>query len=150
MKKYRIYLLSMICILLLVSCGKKDEITGAELAEYINGNIEFSETLTELDESGAERYFFLNPGEYSEITAYVGTKAVCDEFVIVKTTDTATVIEKLNAHLDTMRNQYSEYRSEQVQKIDNAFITEYEGCVVMIISSDKAVAEDVFKRYLRE
>ncbi len=149
MKKYSI-LLSMICVLMLVSCGKKDEITGVDLAAYLNEGEVFSEPLTEIDAYGAEKYFFLNPGDYSEITAYVGTKAVCDEFVIIKTNQTDMVIEKLNTHLETMKNQYSSYRPDQVYKLENAFITDYEGSVVMIVSPDSEKAESVYKQYLKD
>lgn len=150
MKKCKIFLFCIIYILLLVSCGKKEEIIAADLAYQINERAAFSETLTELDTNGAEQYYFLNPNDYSEITAYVGTKSVCDGFVIIKTSDTSTIKEKLNTHLKRMRSSYSEYRPDQVYKLDNAFMGEHNGTVVLIVSSDKALSEQIFNEYLKK
>lgn len=149
MKKYSIFLLSIICILLLVSCGKKDEIVAEELASQINKRAAFSETLTELDKDGAEKYFVLNPNDYSEITAYVGTKAVCDEFAVIKTNNTDAVIDKLKMHIEQMRDEYAKYRPEQADKLNNVFMAKHDGTVVMIVSSDKSLAETIYSEYLK-
>lgn len=150
MKKYSMFFACLICTVMLVSCGGKKAIVAEDLAREINERAAFSEKLTELDENGAEHYFLLNPNDYEKMTAYVSTKAVCDEFVIIETSSPATVIDKLNAHLSKLKSEYGKYRPEQEKKTDNAFISEYNGTVVMIVSSDAALAEQIFNEYTKK
>ena len=132
------------------SCGKISEISSAELAELLNSSSVFSERLTGIDAAAAEKRFFLNPSDYNEITAYIGTKATCDEFVIVKTDIPDNVMTKLRGHLDIQKNNYSSYRTAEAQKIDSALLTEYKGTVVLIVSGDGAAAGQLYEDYLKK
>lgn len=132
------------------ACGKISSIDCEALAEALNEDVTFSETLTWIDNTVAEQYFNINPNNYTEMTAYVGTKAVCDEFVIVKTKNTSSVSSKLRDHIDSMREKYASYRPDETAKLDNALIEVYKDAVVMIISPDSEAAEEVYRNYLKK
>ena len=135
---------------LMSSCGRIDEINGAELAETLIGSVAFSERLTEIDDAAAEKRFFLNPGDYTDITAYVGTTAACDEFAIIKTNDTESVKNKLSGHLSIQNTNYSSYRPAEAEKIQSAVIAEYGDAVVLIVSGDSGNALAVYEEYLKK
>ncbi|MEE1351854.1 MAG: DUF4358 domain-containing protein [Clostridia bacterium] len=146
-------LISIIAIALTVSvlgCGKKKEIINSELASVLVNNAVFSEVLTEIDSSSAERRYLISPKDYSEITAYVGTNGVCDEFLIVKTSNTASMIEKLNKYLENKRSEYEKYRPGEVGKLTAPVIAEYKDTVVMIITQDTQKATSIYEEYLKK
>ena len=135
---------------LLASCGKKSEIINAELSQEITDNVEFSEQLTQIDTINAQKRYMLSSKDYSEITAFVGTASVCDEFVIVKTTDTEGITEDLRSYIDSKKESYKTYRPNEVYKLDNAIIEQYEDAVVMIITADSDNAIRVYEGYLKK
>ena len=137
-------------LFLLVSCGKKSEIINAELSQEITDNVEFSEQLTQIDTINAQKRYMLSSKDYSEITAFVGTASVCDEFVIVKTTDTEGIAEDLRSYIDSKKEIYKTYRPNEVYKLDNAIIEQYEDAVVMIITADSDDAIRVYEEYLKK
>lgn len=137
-------------LFLLVSCGKKSEIINAELSREITDNVEFSEQLTQVDTINAQKRYMLSSKDYSEITAFVGTASVCDEFVIVKTTDTEGITEDLRSYIDSKKESYKTYRPNEVYKLDNAIIEQYEDAVVMIITADSDNAIRVYEGYLKK
>lgn len=137
-------------IFLLMSCGKKSEIINSELSREITDNVEFSEQLTQVDTINAQKRYMLSSKDYSEITAFVGTASVCDEFVIVKTTDTEGITEDLRSYIDSKKESYKTYRPNEVYKLDNAIIEQYEDAVVMIITADSDNAIRVYEEYLKK
>ena len=137
-------------LFLLVSCGKKSEIINAELSQAIKDNVEFSEQLTQIDTINAQKRYMLSSKDYSEITAFVGTASVCDEFVIVKTSNTEGIIEDLRSYIDSKKESYKTYRPNEIYKLDNAIIEQYEDAVVMIITADSDDAIRVYEEYLKK
>ena len=137
-------------LFLLVSCGKKSEIINAELSREITDNVEFSEQLTQIDTINAQKRYMLSSKDYSEITAFVGTASVCDEFVIVKTSNTEGIIEDLRSYIDSKKESYKTYRQNEIYKLDTAIIEQYEDAVVMIITADSDNAIRVYEGYLKK
>lgn len=150
MKKLYLIVVVTVCTVLLTACGKKSEINRAELAAQINSNVTFSEQLTEIDAVSAELELFLNPNDYSGITMYSGTEATCDEFIIIDTSDTDAIVQKLNTYLEAQRANYSGYRPTEVSKLDSAVLMEYKGTVTLIISPDSEQARLVYEGYLKK
>ena len=148
MKKYIILVISIVLILM-TGCGKKDEIVNAELAQSLVSSNLFTEHLEEIDSSIAEVRYGLNTKDYSEITAFVGTKSNCDEFVIIKTSNTESVISHLNEYISDKMETYKEYRPDEVYKLASPLILEYNGTVVAIISPNNDDAQAVYDEYLK-
>ena len=150
MKKL-ICLILTACVMLIISgCGKKSEIVNSELAFKLNSEFTFSEPLTELDDYAAEQRYGLNPGDYTELTAFAGTKGVCDEFLIIKTSAPETMASSLGEYLKTKKTDYEIYRPTETAKLDNAVIELYKDTVVMIVTADTEGARAVYAEYLKK
>lgn len=144
----------IVCILGLLAalsgCGKKSDIANAELAQAFNESGVFAEELTEIDTSSAGERYGINSTDYTELTAFVATKGCCDEFVIIKTTDTAGVTSALNEYKSSKKEECADYRPTEVSKLDNAVLTEYNGTVVMAVSGDSGQVTAVYEEYLKD
>lgn len=150
MKKI-IGLITAVAVLCLAAgCGKKSEIIVSELSEALTENVSFSEQLTQIDTENIERRYALNAKDYSEITAYVGTAAVCDEFVIAKTSSPEAMKKKFDKYLEKKKESYEKYRSDEVCKLDNTIIEIYKDAIVMIVSSDTETVVDAYENYLKK
>lgn len=136
--------------LVLCSCGTKKEIDTIDMAEALSQSIVFDETLTELDEVGAENYFMLNPNDYEEMSAYISTKACCDELAVIKTYSPNTVKEKLTAHISELMEDYESFRPAEMSKLEGAVINTYKDTVVLIIAPDMNEAQAAYKEYLKK
>lgn len=145
-----IQVILLLSVLMLASCGKIKEINADELATELLSGVPFSETLTEIDVSAADQMLMLNPSNYSDIKMYVGTLSTCDCIAIINAKNTSVVEEKLGNYIASKRAKYLMYRPAEVSKLDNAYITEYKGTVVMVISNDPVTVETVYKNYLKK
>ncbi|MBQ3124616.1 MAG: DUF4358 domain-containing protein [Clostridia bacterium] len=150
MKKYFRIIPVIALLIILAGCGKIEEIVISELGDVLGTSVAFSEQLTQIDTANIEKRYLLNSKDYSEITAFVGTAAVCDEYVIVKTDATEAMAEKLGRYIEEKRKTYKKYRPDEVGKLDNAIIETYENAVVMIVTADSENALDVYKEYLKK
>lgn len=150
MKRHISIILITTLFFVLAGCGKKSEITVSELTAALSENVSFSEQLTQIDAENIEERYSLNSKDFNEITAFVGTASVCDEFVIVKTDSPETMKEKLEKYIENKRRVYEEYRPDEVYKLDNRVIEIYKDAVVMIITADSDGAMEAYKQYLKK
>ena len=124
----------------LTGCGKK-EIDVTKLSSELLNNVQFSETLTEVNETVTKKRLDLDDSEVEMCAAFKGTNAVVDEIIIIKTSDTDAVEEKMQDYLQSQITQYESYRQSEVPKLENAVIYVSNGTVVYCASedSDKAM-----------
>ena len=141
MKKIIIALIAVLMLALsLASCGGSEvDVTG--LADELLNNAEFSETLTEVSENVVKKRLALEDDEVEMCAAFKGTNAVVDEIIVIKTSDTDAVEEKMQNYLDSQIEQYKSYRADEVPKLENAVIYALNNTVVYCVSedSDKAM-----------
>ena len=149
MKKYKV-LITLVMLLLVCGCGKKETVEISELSSMLAESVSFSEQLTEIDISNIEKRYALNSKDYTEITAFVGTLSTCDEYVIIKTETPDEMTEKLNKYIEKKREEYKLYRPDEVYKLDSAVIETHNKSVVMIITADSENALNVYKEYLKK
>lgn len=150
MKKYFKIIPVIALLILLIGCGKIEEIVITELSEALGNSVAFSEQLTKIDTENIKRRYSLTSKDYSEITAFVGTAAVCDEYLIVKTDAPEAMQEKLGKYIESKRKIYEKYRPDEIDKLDNAIIETYENAVVLIVTADRENALEVYKEYLKK
>ena len=149
MKKY-LKLIPLLVILVLAGCGKKDEIVSSELSQALMDANLFCEQLTVLDNDNAEKRYSLNPKDYSELTAAVGTASTCDEFAIIKTGNADSVVNDINEYLELKREQYEKYRPDETYKLDAPIIEVYNDAVVLIVTANTDTAMKVYQEYLKK
>lgn len=150
MRKIKFFIALMLVLFSIVGCGKKSEINSADLALSLNSDVTFGEQLTEIDSSAAQRRYGISSKDYENIISFVGTKGTCDEFVIIKTSDTDKITEKLDAYLTLKQTEYNDYRPYEAQKLATPIIERHKDCVTMIITADYENALNVYRNYLKK
>ena len=93
----------MMCVSLAGCGGKAVDIN--ELASALSSDGKFAEQLTEVSSDIAEKRYMISDGEVEECVSYTGTPAVVDEITIFKTSDTESVKEKAEQHIETQHTQ---------------------------------------------
>ena len=132
------------------SCGKIDQIAHDELTERLLSNVSFSEKLTEIDEISAQKQLFLNPNEYSNITMLVGTRATCEQIIIVDTANETVIDEKLKNYFNNLKSSYASYRPVEADKIGNLFTSVHKGTKVYVVSPDSEKVNIVYTNYIKK
>lgn len=133
-------LAALMLILLLTGCGKK-EIDATKLSAELLENGSFAETLTEVSENVTKKRLNLDDSEVEMCASFKGTNAVVDEIIIIKTSDTDSVQEKIQNYVQSQIEQYASYRASEVPKLENAVIYVAKNTVVYCasVNSDKAM-----------
>ena len=93
----------MMCVSLAGCGGKAVDIN--ELASALSSDGKFAEQLTEVSSDIAEKRYMISDGEVEECVSYTGTPAVVDEITIFKTSDTESVKEKAEQHIEKQHTQ---------------------------------------------
>ena len=137
-------------MLLMCGCGKKSEIVNSDLAYKLNSEFTFAEPLTELDDYAAQKRYGISTGDYTELTAFAGTKGVCDEFLIVKTSAPEDMAAALTEYLEKKASDYEKYRPAEVAKLNSAVIEQYKGTVTMIVAADTDAVRELYSDYLKK
>ena len=91
----------MMCVSLAGCGGKAVDIN--ELAAALSSDGKFAEQLTEVSSDIAEKRYMISDGEVEECVSYTGTPAVVDEITIFKTSDTESVKEKAEQHIEKQK-----------------------------------------------
>ena len=91
-----------------------------ELASALSSDGKFAEQLTEVSSDIAEKRYMISDGEVEECVSYTGTPAVVDEITIFKTSDTESVKEKAEQHIETQKiNIHKAMHRMKCQSIDD-------------------------------
>jgi hypothetical protein len=116
------------------------------LAEQLNANLRFSETLTALDAESAERLYRIDQSDVREVTAYIGSGATVDEFSIWKATNDEAVErvkERIQTRLRGQKEGYADYKPEEVPKLERAVLIQNGPYVIFCVSEDAGDAKKI-------
>ena len=108
----------MMCVSLAGCGGKAVDIN--ELASALSSDGKFAEQLTEVSSDIAEKRYMISDGEVEECVSYTGTPAVVDEITIFKTSDTESVKEKAEQHIETQKNNIQAMHRMKCQSLTTA------------------------------
>ncbi len=142
MKKTIAALAALTLMLTLTGCGQK-EIDATKVATELLNNASFAETLTEVSEQVTKKRLDLDDDEVIMCAAFKGTSAVVDEIIVIKTTDTEDVEEKLYEYVDSQTEQYENYRPSEVPKLEDSLITVEGDTVIYCASEDSVKAMEI-------
>lgn len=110
----------MMCVSLAGCGGKAVDIN--ELASALSSDGKFAEQLTEVSSDIAEKRYMISDGEVEECVSYTGTPAVVDEITIFKTSDTESVKEKAEQHIETQKQHTQAMRRMKCQSLTTALL----------------------------
>ena len=110
----------MMCVSLAGCGGKAVDIN--ELASALSSDGKFAEQLTEVSSDIAEKRYMISDGEVEECVSYTGTPAVVDEITIFKTSDTESVKEKAEQHIETQKQHTQAMHRMKCQSLTTALL----------------------------
>lgn len=142
MKKITAVLAAITLMMPLAGCGQK-EVDATKIATELLNNASFAETLTEVSEQVTKKRLDLDDDEVSVCAAFKGTSAVVDEIIVIKTTDTEDVEEKVREYVESQTKQYESYRPSEVPKLNDAVISVTGDTVIYCASEDSAKAMQI-------
>lgn len=138
----------LICLFCFTGCGTGSELDVDSASQQLMSAGIFDENLTEVSQSVTEKRLELNPEDIESCVAYAGTKAVVDEFVLIKAIsgDVAENIKNsFNNHIETQKKSYESYRPDEVPKLESAVVMTSGNYAVLIVSGDSAKAQKIIK-----
>ena len=139
MKKYIIGLSA--ALLLFSGCSNnKVELDPSTAVEKMSEEITFTDQFAPLDSENANRVYGVDADLVEDSTAMVGSGATAESIAMFKAVDakSAQDIEKqLEVFIDGYIEGYSDYKPEEVPKLESAIIERKDVYVVLCISADK-------------
>ncbi|HIV62400.1 MAG TPA: DUF4358 domain-containing protein [Candidatus Butyricicoccus avistercoris] len=145
MKKYIIGLSA--ALLLFSGCSNnKVELDPSTAVEKMSEEITFTDQFAPLDSENANRVYGVDADLVEDSTAMVGSGATAESIAMFKAVDakSAQDIEKqLEVFIDGYIEGYSDYKPEEVPKLESAIIERKDVYVVLCISADNDAAKKV-------
>lgn len=146
MKKYIIGLSAALLLLSGCSDNKKVEIDPVAAVEQMSEEIAFTDQFAPLDSENANRVYGVDADLVEDSTAMVGSGATAESIAMFKAVDekSAQEIEKqLGVFIDGYIEGYSDYKPEEVPKLESAIIERKDVYVVLCISADNDAAKSI-------
>ena len=153
MKRYKIaaVLLAVLFIFGLSACGSGKTADPAAALQTIRDSVPFSEELTELDKTAVCKNYDLEETDLAGCAAAIGSGATAENAVVIEGTDRAAarrVEAALRAFLDDWIEGYSDYKPEEVPKLEQAVLKVKGNYVILCVSADSGRAAAVVKDIL--
>lgn len=146
--KYRLFIFTLAVTLLLLTlaaCGGTQVDPAAALAE-MQDKIPFSEELTPLDQAAVCKYYDVEETELTVGVASVGSGATAESaaaFQAVDGTAAQRVETALQVFLEDWIEGYSDYKPEEVPKLEEAVLRRQGNVVLFCVSADGKTAGQV-------
>ncbi len=150
MKKYIIGLSA--ALLLFSGCSSnKLEIDPTTAVEQMSEDITFTDQFAPLDSENANRVYGVDADLVEDSTAMVGSGATAESIAMFKAVDAKSaqeIEEQLGVFIDGYIEGYSDYKPEEVPKLESAIIERKDVYVVLCISADNDAAKSVISDIL--
>ena len=81
--------------------------------------------------------------------SYTGTPAVVDEITIFKTSDTESVKEKAEQHIETQKQHTQAMHRMEVSKLDDCVVETVGDYVIVCVSGDSSSVQSIIDQYTK-
>lgn len=138
-------------VLCLTACGAQAQIDPAEAVGQMKEEIAFTDQFETLDKDGACRVYGVDESLVEDSAALAGSGATAESLSVWKANDADSakqVEEQLGVFVDGYIEGYSDYKPEEVPKLESAILSREGVYVVLCISADNAAAEPVVEQVL--
>ena len=146
-------MLMSVCALSVSSCGQtRSDIDIGALSSELNSSGIFSESMNDVSQSIMEKRFGLEEGQVSEFRAGAGTKAVVDEYAIIKLSSPEvkdSVENGIKDHIESQKNSYSSYKPDEVPKLDDYVLVSSGDYEILVISGNSTQAKEIINKYIK-
>lgn len=145
------YTLCLLAALALTGCGKTTEINPAETVAQMQEKLTFTDQMAELDKDGACRVYGVDEALVDDCAGLRGSGATAESFSVWKATDTDSaeeLEEQLESFLDSWIEGYSDYKPEEVPKLESAVLEQEGKYIILCVSADNEAAEPLIDKAL--
>lgn len=143
--------LAALFALSLSACGSSKEMNPADALAVMQTDIPFSEELTGLDKAAICKNYDLEETDLAGCAAAIGSGATAENAAVLEGVDSAAagrIQTALRAFLDDWIEGYSDYKPEEVPKLEQAVLKVKGNYVILCISADSGKAAAVVKDIL--
>lgn len=145
--------------MLLCACGGKteeekakvnkdiQEATAKEIGDYLLENIKFEDQPSSLDVDFVKELYLLEDEDIADYALYVATYTAEEVAVFKMDKDNDKYKKACEERLNIQKASFETYKSDEVEKIHNAYIYAEGNTVIMVVSSDKKAAEAAIKNF---
>lgn len=144
MKRCAAALAAALCMMA-AGCGKQQaEIDPADAVQQLRDSMSFTDQMTDMDSAGACRFYDVDTALVQDSAAYVGSGATAESLAVFEATDAdaaQSIADALQTFTDSWIEGYSDYKPEEVPKLESAVLEQDGVYVVFCVTSDNAAAK---------
>ena len=130
---------------LAAGCGQQTvELDPTEALNQLKTEISFTDQMTDMDSAGACRFYDVDTDWVADAAAYIGSGATAESMAVLEAADTdaaGSIAEALRTFTDSWIAGYSDYKPEEVPKLENAVLEQSGSYVVFCVAADYDAAE---------
>ena len=125
-------------------CSTQLTLEPADALAQLKEEITFADQMTDMDSEGACRFYDVDTGLVNDSSAYVGSGATAESMAVFEAVDAdaaGSIADALQTFTDGWIDGYSDYKPEEVPKLESAVLEQNGVYVVFCVSADNTAAK---------
>lgn len=125
-------------------CSTQLTLEPADALAQLKEEITFADQMTDMDSEGACRFYDVDTGLVNDSSAYVGSGATAESMAVFEAVDADaadSIANALQTFTDGWIDGYSDYKPEEVPKLESAVLEQKGVYVVFCVSADNTAAK---------
>ena len=125
-------------------CSKQLTLEPADALAQLKDEITFTDQMTDMDSESTCRFYDVDTGLVNDSSAYVGSGATAESMAVFEAVDAdaaGSIADALRTFTDSWIDGYSDYKPEEVPKLESAVLDQNGVYVVFCVSADNTTAK---------
>ena len=125
-------------------CSKQLTLEPADALAQLKDEITFTDQMTDMDSESTCRFYDVDTGLVNDSSAYVGSGATAESMAVFEAVDAdaaGSIADALRTFTDGWIDGYSDYKPEEVPKLESAVLEQNGVYVVFCVSADNTAAK---------
>ena len=125
-------------------CSKQLTLDPADALAQLKDEITFTDQMTDMDSESTCRFYDVDTGLVNDSSAYVGSGATAESMAVFEAVDAdaaGSIADALRTFTDGWIDGYSDYKPEEVPKLESAVLEQNGVYVVFCVSADNTTAK---------
>ena len=145
-----------VCMLAwLTACGiggqNETRVDLQQVADKLLAEVTFAEPLEKIDMDIAMKQYGVNAEMVQNGMMYTGTAAAVDEISLWQAADASgskAILEAVNERIESQKKSYTDYRPEEVPKLEDCVVVSKGNVVILCVSEDSQTARKILNDLL--
>lgn len=125
-------------------CSKQLILEPADALAQLKDEITFTDQMTDMDSENTCRFYDIDTGMVADSVSYVGSGATAESMAVFEAVDAdaaGSIADALQSFTDGWIDGYSDYKPEEVPKLESAVLEQNGVYVVFCVSADNTAAK---------